>query len=332
MWHNQIEIACFAHNTSFNSESSCTPALLFYGRQPMSALERRFNVGKTIEKTPQCSTSQEIQDQMLQYYHLQKDTIVNALQKYRSCFDRKAKASPPTLHSYCLLLDPKITHLPSTLHGFSKPSWIPLYRIEAVYTHSNCLIRKVGTNDTQCMNRVRHRPFKPKYTVQDISYVNPKNFKPDPKLNLYGAEPELFDNLLPQLLKPPQQTVDKNCTWNDVEYITIFNPRDTVQQQKNQQPHTQPAHVVHQPMFPANNVEPALPFLITPAHDIAENANQLPVTIHAPNQPSDNNNRAIPPFPYRTTAATSENSRGAGPYNLRLNPAPPQQLYRSYQF
>ena len=54
IWHNQIEIAGFALNTSFNSESSCTPPLLFHGRQPMSALERRFNVGKTIEKTPQC--------------------------------------------------------------------------------------------------------------------------------------------------------------------------------------------------------------------------------------------------------------------------------------
>ena len=85
-------------------------------------------------------------------------------------------------------------------------------------------------------------------------------------------------------------------------------------------------------MIPANNVEPALPLQITPAHGIAENTKQLPVTIHAPNQPSDRNNKTLPPFSYRTPAATSGNSRGAGPYNLRLNPAPPQQLYRSYQF
>ena len=143
----------------------------------------------------------------------------------------------------------------------------------------------MGTIDTQCINRVRLRAIKPKYTIQDIGYVNPKNFKPDPMLNLYSGEPQLFDKLLPQLPKPPQQTVGKSCTWNDVENVTIFNPRDTVQQQKNQKPHAQPAHVVHQPIIPANNVELALPFLITTAHDIAENTNQLPVTIHASNQP-----------------------------------------------
>ena len=73
----------------------------------MSAFEQKFNVGKTIEKTPQCSTSQEIQDQMLQYYQLQKDTIVNDYQKHRSYFDPKTKASPLALHSYRLLLDPE---------------------------------------------------------------------------------------------------------------------------------------------------------------------------------------------------------------------------------
>ena len=154
----------------------------------MSALERKFSVGKFVEKMPQSSTNHEFPDQMVQYYELQKDTIVNAYQKYRSYFDRNVKASPLILHSYCLLLDPKITHLPSTLHGFSKPRWIPLHRIEVAYTHSNYLIRQVETNDTQCVNRVRVRPIKPKYTVHDISFVNPKN--PDPLLNIFGAEPD----------------------------------------------------------------------------------------------------------------------------------------------
>ena len=50
IWHNQIEIACFAHNKSFNSELSCTPALLFHGRQPMSALNKDLMSGKLLKK------------------------------------------------------------------------------------------------------------------------------------------------------------------------------------------------------------------------------------------------------------------------------------------
>ena len=62
IWHNQVEIACCAHNMSFNGESKFTPALLFHGRHPKSALERSFNVGKIVEKTPQSWTNQDLQD------------------------------------------------------------------------------------------------------------------------------------------------------------------------------------------------------------------------------------------------------------------------------
>ena len=46
-----------------------------------------------------------------------------------------------------------------------------------------------------------------KKTVPEVSYVNPRDFKPDVMFSLYGAESEVFDILLPQLRKPPEQTI-----------------------------------------------------------------------------------------------------------------------------
>ena len=84
-----------------------------------------------------------------------------------------------------------------------------------------------------------------------------------------------------------------------------FSTRDTVEQQNNQQLHTQPAHVVHQPIIPVNNAEATLPPLITTANDLTESPNQLPVIIHESIKASNSNIRTMMPFLYRTPATTS---------------------------
>ena len=79
--------------------------------------------------------------------------------------------------------------------------WLPLYRIERVLTISNYLIRKVGTLFTQCVHRIRLRPYTPNVKPSDLDDIDPDKFVPDLLLGKNKQEPELFDEQIPKLLE-----------------------------------------------------------------------------------------------------------------------------------
>ena len=56
--------------------------------------------------------------------------------------------------------------------------WTGLFRIEKVLTRRNYLIGKVNTNNTQIVHRVRLKPIKPQYKIQDLRYIDEKFEKP----------------------------------------------------------------------------------------------------------------------------------------------------------
>ena len=87
------------------------------------------------------------------------------------------------------------------------PIWLPLYRIEKLLTYSNYIIRKVGTNYTQCVHRNRSRPVTPQGRIDDLTVINFEIFQRDPSLGHYRGEPTLFDESLPPLLEPPTTVV-----------------------------------------------------------------------------------------------------------------------------
>ena len=77
--------------------------------------------------------------------------------------------------------------------------WTGLIRIEKVFTRSNYLIKKVNTNNTQIVHRVRLKPIKPQYKNQDLRYIDEKLFTADPMIPEALREPNLFDHTLEEL-------------------------------------------------------------------------------------------------------------------------------------
>ena len=131
-----------------------------------------------------------------------KETIKNlisAFQKYRGYYDQKALAHPLKLHSFCLLLDPLLT-TQSDIGSKSMQVSIPMYRVEKVLTSSNYIIRKMGTNNTQCVHLIRLRPVIPQHQPEDLKTIDPRKFETDPLLGKYRSETELFDDFLSKLL------------------------------------------------------------------------------------------------------------------------------------
>ena len=103
----------------------------------------------------------------------------------------------------------------------SLPIWLPLYRTEKILTNSNYIIRKVGTNYTQCVHRIRLRTVTPEGRIDDLTVINFENFQRDPSLGHYCREPTLFDESIPSLLEPPTTVVATQNVTEDPPPVTV---------------------------------------------------------------------------------------------------------------
>ena len=87
--------------------------------------------------------------------------------KYKAYYDKKATASKLKQSHYSYVLQPKADHqgskIPSTDFGSIGP-----YIIEKVLPNNNYLVRKIGTNKTQILHRMRLRQFTPQQLTPDV--------------------------------------------------------------------------------------------------------------------------------------------------------------------
>ena len=197
-WHKYTELACFIHNTSYHSVIHCTPSSLFHGREPLKPLDLRFSSHAISRLDTSSDFVTTLQDAISQEFRETKDKLVCMYHRYRTYYDQKAAANPIAEKTYCLLLNPKLT-TQSDFTAKSMHTWLPLFRVKSQLTHSNYIIRRVGTNFTQCVHRVRLRPFTLNGAVDDLPDIDPNNFIPDSSLKRFRSEPELFDVELPAL-------------------------------------------------------------------------------------------------------------------------------------
>ena len=103
----------------------------------------------------------------------------------------------------------------------SLPIWLALYRIEKFLTNSNYINRKVGTNYTEYVHRIRLRPVIPQGRIDDLTVNNFEKFQRDPSLGHYRGEPTLFDESIPSLLEPPTTVVATQNVTEEPPPVTV---------------------------------------------------------------------------------------------------------------
>ena len=96
---------------------------------------------------------------------------------------KKAKASKLKEADYVYILQPKADHQGSKIL-FTEFLWIGPYIIEKVLPNNNYLVRKIGTNKTQVLHRMRMRHFRHRQPPADIT-VKPQEYKSDPEVTLH---------------------------------------------------------------------------------------------------------------------------------------------------
>ena len=86
--------------------------------------------------------------------------------KYKSCYDRKAKAAPLTPEDNRYSLNPK-ADTQATKIPFREFRWVGPYKVEKVLPNINYIVRRLGTNKTQLLHRIRRRKYIPQATLAD---------------------------------------------------------------------------------------------------------------------------------------------------------------------
>ena len=176
-----------------------------------------------------------------------QDVRKNAMQaylKYKAYYDRKANASKLKKADYVFILQPKADHQGSKI-PFTDFRWIGPYIIEKLLTKNNYLVRKIGTNKTQILHRMRLRQFTPRQPLPDVQ-VTQREWQPDPEVvithdDLYARAWEceydepIFDSDYNNLAasNPSEITVRSDQTADEMRNtpgITPENPPEIIPQ------------------------------------------------------------------------------------------------------
>ena len=202
LWHKYINIAVLNYNTSYHTSIGCEPNRVFRGRIPYNILD--LKLGNRPQQPP-IPTSQYAQEVLQQTGRIHQEVRKNTMQayiKYKAYYDKKANASNFKEAEYVYILQLKADHQGSKI-PFTEFRRIGPYIIEKALPNKNYLVRKIGTNKTQVLHRMRMRQFTPRQPPADI-IVKPHEYKSDHEVSLnhdhlyaraweYDFEQSIFD-------------------------------------------------------------------------------------------------------------------------------------------
>ena len=170
-----------------------------------------------------------------------KKNIKQSYLKYKAYYDRKAKAAPLTTTDHCFILNPnadtQVTKIP-----FREFRWIGPSKGEKVLPNNNYIVRRLGTNKTQLLHRIRLRKFTPSAPLAD-NFVRKTDWQKDDNIlvthdDLYAHTwdtnfcTDPFDTELPDneqddiqeyvpINRPPSLEISKNSGGAPVEQSTV---------------------------------------------------------------------------------------------------------------
>ena len=177
LWHKYVSFAVLNYSTSYHASIGCEPSRAFHGRILYKIPDLKMGIRPQKIAPPDSQVAQDVLEQTEEIF---KDVRKNAMQayiKYKAYYDRKAKASKLKQADYVFILQPKGDDQGSKI-PFTDFRWIGPYTIEKVLTNNNYWVRKIGTNKTQLLHRMRLRKFTPRQPISDIP-VTQREWQPD---------------------------------------------------------------------------------------------------------------------------------------------------------
>ena len=173
----QSLIAVLIYNTSYHASIGCEPSRVFHGRILYNILDLKVGIRPPKIPPPKSQIAQDVLEQTETIFQDVRKSTMQAYIKYKAYYDRKQNASKLKQADYVFILQPQADHQGSKI-PFTHFRWIGPYIIERVLPNNNYLVRKVGTNKTQILHRMRLRQFAPRQPLSDIP-VTQREWQPD---------------------------------------------------------------------------------------------------------------------------------------------------------
>ena len=175
-WHKYLPLAVLNYNTTYHATLGCEPSRIFHGRIPYNILDHKLGLNPNPKVLPTTDFADEFQRRTQILLDNTKKNIMQSYLKYKEYYDRKAKAAPLKQNDYCFILQPIADHQGSKI-PFREYRWTGPYIVEKVLPKENYIVRKLNSNKTQILHRIRLRKYEPNTVLQDIRQEG--NLQPD---------------------------------------------------------------------------------------------------------------------------------------------------------
>ena len=166
-WHKYLPLAVLNHNTSYHASIGCEPTRVFQcGRIPYNILDHKLGTNPNEQIHPTTEFAEEIQNRTKLLIDKTKQNIMQSYIKYKEYYDRKAKAAPLKEGDYCFVLQPKADHQGSKI-PFRDYRWVGPFIVQKPLPNENYIVRRLNTNKTQILHRIRLKKFVPNQPLED---------------------------------------------------------------------------------------------------------------------------------------------------------------------
>ena len=317
-WHRFLPLAVLNHNTTYHATLGCEPSRVFHGRIPHNILDYKLGYNPNPKYLPHTDVAEEVQRRMKILLDQTKKNIMQSYLKYKAYYDRKAKASPLETTDYCYVLNPK-ADTQATKIPFREFRWQGPYKVKKVLPNNNYIVRRLGTNKTQLLHRIRLRKFTPQAPLADI-FVRETDWQKDDQLPI--TQDDLYaqswnTNFGPNPFEDNPPEYSQNI--EDIEYLPITSPENNhppsleISKNSGGSPVEQ---TTEQDQNHENHDDE------TPQQVNEENDNNTQKTQKDTNTSTDNDIQKTPENSQNTPSQEEPiNTRGEK-YNLRPNPNP----------
>ena len=165
-WHKYLPLAVRNYNTTYHSSIGCEPSKVFHGRIPFNVLDHKLGNNPNKNFMPTTDFAEEVQQRTQILIDQTKKNIMQSYLKYKDYYDRKAKAAPLKENDYCFILQPKAASQASKI-PFREYRWIGPFVVQTVLSNDNYTVRRLNTNKTQILHRIRLKKFVPNAPLED---------------------------------------------------------------------------------------------------------------------------------------------------------------------
>ena len=178
-WHKYLPLAVLNYNTTYHATLGSEPSRIFHGRIPYNILDLKLGLNPNPKVLPTTDFADEFQRRTQILLDSTKKNIMQSYLKYKEYYDRKAKAAPLNENDYRFILQPIADHQGSKI-PFREYRWTGPYIVERVLPNENYIVRKLNSNKTQILHRIRLRKYEPHTVLQDIRPEG--NLQPDDEI------------------------------------------------------------------------------------------------------------------------------------------------------